>query len=96
MTGTLEIKNFRSIRALRLDCKRINVFIGEPNTGKSTRAGTRDPRWSWLRARCALERPDNTYDAALDRHNLGRHGYWLHGRVGRLERHHAVAHVEVL
>ena len=35
MIGTLEIKNFKSIRALRLDCKRINVFIGEPNTGKS-------------------------------------------------------------
>ena len=45
MIGTLEIKNFKSIRALRLDCKRINVFIGEPNTGKSKRAGTREPRW---------------------------------------------------
>ena len=35
MIDTLEIKNFKSIRALKLDCKRINVFIGEPNTGKS-------------------------------------------------------------
>ena len=35
MIGQLEIKNFKSIRALKLDCKRINVFIGEPNTGKS-------------------------------------------------------------
>ena len=31
----LEIKNFKSIKDLKLDCKRINVFIGEPNTGKS-------------------------------------------------------------
>ena len=35
MIDTLEIKNFKSILALKLDCKRINVFIGEPNTGKS-------------------------------------------------------------
>jgi AAA15 family ATPase/GTPase len=31
----LRIKNFKSIKELDLDCKRINVFIGEPNTGKS-------------------------------------------------------------
>jgi hypothetical protein len=32
----IEIKNFKSIRHLRIDgCKRINVFIGYPNTGKS-------------------------------------------------------------
>jgi hypothetical protein len=31
----LEINNFKSIRHLELDCKRINVFIGEPNVGKS-------------------------------------------------------------
>ena len=35
MIGVLEIKNFKSIRSLRLDCKRLNVFIGEPNAGKS-------------------------------------------------------------
>ncbi|MFC1937464.1 ATP/GTP-binding protein [Chloroflexota bacterium] len=35
MIKTLEIKNFKSIKQLRLDCKRINIFIGEPNTGKS-------------------------------------------------------------
>lgn len=35
MIETLEIKNFKSIKHLKLDCKRINVFIGEPNTGKS-------------------------------------------------------------
>jgi AAA15 family ATPase/GTPase len=35
MVKTLEIKNFKSIKHLRLDCKRVNVFIGKPNTGKS-------------------------------------------------------------
>ncbi|MBI2979503.1 MAG: AAA family ATPase [Chloroflexi bacterium] len=35
MIKTLEIKNFKSIKQLRLDCKRINILIGEPNTGKS-------------------------------------------------------------
>lgn len=31
----LEIKNFKSIKATNFDCKRINVFIGKPNVGKS-------------------------------------------------------------
>ncbi|MDK2781939.1 MAG: hypothetical protein PWR13_967 [Archaeoglobi archaeon] len=31
----LEIKNFKSVKDLKLECRRINVFIGEPNTGKS-------------------------------------------------------------
>jgi AAA15 family ATPase/GTPase len=31
----LRIKNFKSIKELIIDCKRINVFIGEPNVGKS-------------------------------------------------------------
>ena len=31
----IEIKNFKSIKDLRLDCKRVNVFIGKPNVGKS-------------------------------------------------------------
>lgn len=35
MIKNLEINNFKSIRHLRLDCKRINIFIGGPNTGKS-------------------------------------------------------------
>ncbi len=35
MLETLEIKNFKSIKYQKLDCKRINIFIGEPNTGKS-------------------------------------------------------------
>ena len=35
MIKTLEIKNFKSIKQLKLDCKRINILIGEPNTGRS-------------------------------------------------------------
>ena len=35
MVDVLEIKNFKSIKHLKLDCKRVNVFIGRPNTGKS-------------------------------------------------------------
>ncbi len=31
----VEVKNFKSIKDLRLDCKRVNVFIGKPNVGKS-------------------------------------------------------------
>ncbi|HEX9956575.1 MAG TPA: AAA family ATPase, partial [Fibrella sp.] len=31
----VEIKNFKSIKDLRLDCKRVNIFIGKPNVGKS-------------------------------------------------------------
>jgi hypothetical protein len=31
----LEIKNFKSIKDLSFDCKRINIFIGKPNVGKS-------------------------------------------------------------
>jgi AAA15 family ATPase/GTPase len=35
MINTLEIRNFKSIKQLKLDCRRINILIGEPNTGKS-------------------------------------------------------------
>ena len=35
MIETLEITNFKSVKHLKLPCKRFNVFIGEPNTGKS-------------------------------------------------------------
>jgi hypothetical protein len=31
----LHISRFKSIKELDLDCRRINLFIGEPNTGKS-------------------------------------------------------------
>jgi AAA15 family ATPase/GTPase len=33
--SNLEIKNFKSIKDIKISCKRINVFIGEPNVGKS-------------------------------------------------------------
>ncbi len=35
MIKALTIKNFKSIKSLDLQCKRVNLFIGEPNTGKS-------------------------------------------------------------
>jgi hypothetical protein len=35
MIQEVEIQNFKSIRHLRLECRRINLFIGPPNTGKS-------------------------------------------------------------
>jgi AAA15 family ATPase/GTPase len=35
MIEKLVIKNFKSIKELEIDCRRINLFIGEPNTGKS-------------------------------------------------------------
>jgi AAA15 family ATPase/GTPase len=35
MIKSLEINNFKSIKSLKLDCKRVNIFIGKPNTGKS-------------------------------------------------------------
>ncbi len=35
MIDTLEINRFKSIKSLTLDCRKINLFIGEPNTGKS-------------------------------------------------------------
>lgn len=35
MIRKLRIHNFKSIKDLNLDCKKLNVFIGEPNSGKS-------------------------------------------------------------
>ena len=35
MIQKLSIRNFKSIRELDLDCRRVNVFIGEPNAGKT-------------------------------------------------------------
>jgi AAA15 family ATPase/GTPase len=35
MIRRLHIQNFKSIKDLKLDCSRVNIFIGEPNTGKS-------------------------------------------------------------
>jgi len=35
MIESLEIRGFKSIVHLKLNCKRVNLFIGEPNTGKS-------------------------------------------------------------
>ena len=35
MITKLSINNFKSIKELDIDCARVNLFIGEPNTGKS-------------------------------------------------------------
>ena len=35
MIRNLHISNYKSIKRLDLDCERINVFVGDPNTGKS-------------------------------------------------------------
>jgi len=35
MIQNLEINNFKSIEHIEFSCNRINLFIGEPNTGKS-------------------------------------------------------------
>ena len=35
MIKELEVKNFKSLKNLKLDCKRVNLFIGKPNAGKS-------------------------------------------------------------
>jgi len=35
MIGTVRIQNFKSIRELEFEPSRVNLFIGEPNTGKS-------------------------------------------------------------
>ena len=35
MITKLSVSNFKSIRQLDIECKKVNLFIGEPNTGKS-------------------------------------------------------------
>ena len=35
MIKKLSVKNFKSIKELDIDCRKINLFIGEPNSGKS-------------------------------------------------------------
>ena len=35
MFDRLEIRNFKSVEHVDLDCRRVNVLIGDPNTGKS-------------------------------------------------------------
>ena len=35
MIESLRLENFKSIKKVYIDCRRVNLFIGEPNTGKS-------------------------------------------------------------
>ena len=49
MIGTLQIKNYKSINELYLSCSRINILIGEPNSGKSNILEALDLTYlSWL------------------------------------------------
>ena len=35
MITNLEVTNFKSIKKIKLNCNQYNIFIGEPNSGKS-------------------------------------------------------------
>lgn len=35
MIKTLSVNNFKSVKKLNIECRKINIFIGRPNTGKS-------------------------------------------------------------
>lgn len=49
MIENLRINNYKSIKRLDLDCNRINVFVGEPNVGKSNILEALDMSYlSWL------------------------------------------------
>ena len=37
MLSPVRIKNFKSLRTLEFEARRVNLFIGEPNSGKSLR-----------------------------------------------------------
>lgn len=32
---TIQIKNFRSIRTAKIDCRNMNIFVGQNDVGKS-------------------------------------------------------------
>ncbi len=49
MIKKLQISNYKSIKQLELSCSRINVFVGEPNVGKSNILEALDLSYlSWL------------------------------------------------
>lgn len=54
MINKLKVKNFKSIKDLELDCKRINLFIGKPNTGKSNILEILG-LFSWLNSEVSIE-----------------------------------------
>ena len=60
MIHKLSIRNFKSIRELDLDCRRVNVLIGEPNAGKTNileALGLWCPGvWADLKTICRLDR----------------------------------------
>lgn len=51
MIGSLQISNYKSIKKVDLDCRRINVLVGEPNVGKSNILEALDLSYlSWMLA----------------------------------------------
>lgn len=46
MIKALKIERFKSIKELQIDCRRVNLFIGEPNVGKSNILEALG-LWSW-------------------------------------------------
>jgi hypothetical protein len=67
MIAQLTIERFKSLRQLTLSCKRVNVFIGPPDTGKSnilealyflSRLG-----WGWALDQSLRLRPELGFDA---------------------------------
>src|SRR5256885_14258235 len=51
MIRNLHISNYKSIKQLDLNCERINILIGEPNTGKSNILEALDLSFlSWMMA----------------------------------------------
>ena len=98
MIEKLRIKNFKSIRDIELECAGVNLFIGEPNTGKSNILealallswlgnGSKKDLKSYVR----MERPQNLfYDEMVDR-NVGisfeyeGNSYWVEMKLNGSE-----------
>ncbi len=71
MIRQLEIENFKSVKHLNVDVRRINIFIGEPNTGKSNILESvgifSSSSYGNLRDFVRFERPSNLfYDENLE------------------------------
>ena len=60
MIQKLSISNFKSVRELDMSCRRVNVFIGEPNAGKTNILEALGlwcgDSWEELRAACRIDR----------------------------------------
>ncbi len=74
MIKHLQIKNYKSIKQLDLDCSRINVFVGRPNVGKSNilEALALDQLSSFLFQNASIEKNKITSAAKIDLKNIFR------------------------